>query len=78
MPRNLGVGPAANETTFDTGNVNIEPFTLAVALIVDAGTVVYNAGALTQTTSSSITQSNDLGAARSDSEDFIDAVWVPT
>jgi hypothetical protein len=70
-------GIASNDTNLDNVN-NGSGFAIAVALVVDAGTVVYNAGALTQTTASIITQSNDLGALRSDGEDFIDAVWVPT
>jgi hypothetical protein len=51
----------------------------AVGLVVDAGpNVVYNAASLTQGTSSAILQSNDLGAGRSDGEDFIDASWSQT
>jgi hypothetical protein len=47
----------------------------AVNLVADAGSpIVYSAGALTQTTNSSSTN-NDLGAARSDGEDFISSTW---
>lgn len=67
---NLGVGPASNDTN---------GLVVAVDLIVAAGTnVVYDAASLTQTTSTAIGQSNDLGAMRSDGEDFIDAVWTVT
>jgi hypothetical protein len=58
---------------------NINALGMAVALIIDAGpNIVYDAANLTKTTSSSITQSNDLGALRSDNEDFIDPVWSKT
>ena len=63
-------GPASNDTN---------GLAIAVDLIVDAGPdIVYDASTLTQTTSSSIIQSNDLGAGRSDGEDFIDAAWSIT
>ncbi len=52
---------------------------VAVDLMIDAGPdIVYDFANLTQTTSSIVSQSNDLGAARSDSEDFIDASWSQT
>jgi hypothetical protein len=51
----------------------------AVGLVVDAGAdVVFDAGNLDQTTGASIVQSNDLGAARSDGEDFVDTNWSQT
>lgn len=51
----------------------------AVDLIVDAGPdIVYNASTLVQTATASFTQSNDLGAARTDGDDFIDLTWSPT
>ncbi|MCZ6619092.1 MAG: PEP-CTERM sorting domain-containing protein [Gammaproteobacteria bacterium] len=62
--------PASNDTN---------GLAIAVDLVVDAGSdLVYSAADLTRTTSSSISQSNDLGAARADSEDFIDAAWSQT
>jgi len=65
---NFGTGPAANDTN---------GLSLAVDLVIDAGpSIVYNAASLTQTTSSSVIQSNDLGAARGDNEDFVDAAWT--
>ena len=67
---NLGVGPASNDTN---------GLVVANNLVIDAGpNIVYNAATLTQTTSSVVVQSNDLGAARSDNEDFIDASWSQT
>jgi len=52
---------------------------VAVDLMIDAGPdIVYDFANLTQTTSSIVSQSNDLGAARSDNEDFIDASWSQT
>jgi hypothetical protein len=49
---------------------------VAVDLEIDAGPdIVYDFANLTQTTSSIVSQSNDLGAARSDNEDFIEALW---
>lgn len=67
---------------FGDGNIAISgtnSLSAAVGLEIDAGpAIVYDAATLTQTTSSSITQSNDLGAARSDGEDFIDASWSPS
>jgi hypothetical protein len=51
----------------------------AVDLIVDAGPdIVYSAGDLTKSTASSVVQSNDLGAGRSDGEDFVDVTWSQT
>ena len=50
----------------------------AVALVVDAGPdIVYNAATLIQTATASVIQSNDLGAGRTDGEDFVDFVWSP-
>ncbi|MDF2178070.1 PEP-CTERM sorting domain-containing protein [Aliiglaciecola sp. CAU 1673] len=50
----------------------------AVGLAIDAGPdLVYNAATLVQNTSMSVLQSNDLGAARSDGEDFVDVSWTP-
>ncbi|WP_286265895.1 hypothetical protein [Thalassotalea atypica] len=51
----------------------------AVELVVDAGPdIVYNAATLIQTATASVTQSNDLGAARSDGEDFVGFTWSET
>ena len=67
---NLGTGIASTDTN---------GLAVAVDLEVNAGAdIVYNATTLTQTTASAITQSNDLGAARGDNEDFIDAAWSQT
>jgi hypothetical protein len=67
---NLAAAPAANDTS---------PFQEAVALEVDAGAaIVYDAATLVKMTGSSIVQSNDLGAGRSDGEDFVDTSWSVT
>jgi PEP-CTERM motif-containing protein len=67
---NLGTGPAATDTN---------GLASAVGLKIDAGpNLVYDATTLVQTTSSAVIQSNDLGAARADGEDFIDAAWSQT
>ncbi len=53
----------------------VNALTTAVNLVADAGDpIVYSASALTQTTNSSSTN-NDLGAFRSDGEDFISSTW---
>lgn len=53
----------------------INSLATAVDLVADAGAnVVYSASDLTRTTSSSSTN-NELGAFRSDGEDFISATW---
>ena len=52
--------------------------TNAVDLVVDAGPdIVYNAATLIQTATATVVQSNDLGAGRSDGEDFVDFAWSP-
>ena len=67
---NLGVGPAANDTN---------GLVAAVDVIVESGPdIVYDAASLTQTATSAVTQSNDLGAARADGEDFVDVSWSQT
>lgn len=49
----------------------------AVDVSGDAGPdIVYSAAMLSATTTSSLVQTNDLGAFRSDGEDFIDANWT--
>ncbi len=73
----LGAGVASTDTDL---NVSDPPQRLAeaVELMVDAGPdIVYNAASLTQTATAVITQSNDLGAFRTDGEDFIDVSWSP-
>ena len=51
----------------------------ALDLDVDAGPdIVYNAGTADKTTTSSVLQSNDLGAERADGEDFVDPSWSQT
>jgi len=66
---NLGTGIAASDTN---GLVT------AVELMVDAGPdIVYNAATLTKTATALVSQSNDLGAARGDGEDFVDFSWSP-
>jgi hypothetical protein len=67
---NFGVDTAASDTV---------GLSTAVDLIVDAGPdIVYSAGDLTKSTASSVVQSNDLGAGRSDGEDFVDVTWSQT
>jgi len=66
-------------TSSSVASTGTNTLAAAVGLIVYAGpNVVYTAGSQTQSTSSSIIQSNDLGAGRSDGEDFIDASWSQT
>jgi hypothetical protein len=68
-----------NEGVMSTDtNLNSPGLVEAVELVVDAGPdIVYNAASLIQTATASMTQSNDLGAARSDGEDFVDVTWSP-
>ena len=69
---NLGNGGIAASDTSVQGTSLVA----AVDLDISAGSnVTFDAGNLTQSTSSAVIQSNDLGAARSDNEDFIDASW---
>lgn len=64
---NLGVGTAATDNN---------PLQSAVDLMVEAGSgLVFNASTLVQTATATVTQSNDLGAGRSDGEDFVDFTW---
>lgn len=56
--------------------VGVNTLAEASDVIVDAGPDrVYSASSLMQTTAATIVQSNDLGAARSDGEDFITTTW---
>ena len=61
---NFGTGIATTDTN---GLVD------AVDVVAGNGAVTYSAGALTQTSNVNVLQSNDLGAGRSDGEDFLDS-----
>ena len=77
-PTNM-VGQILNLDNFGIAASDTNGLMTAVELMVDAGPdIVYNAAALTKTATASVSQSNDLGAARSDGEDFVDFSWSPS
>ena len=75
---NIFTGVAASDTDLNVDD-SINQLAEAVELMVEAGPdIIYNATSLVQAATAVITQSNELGAGRTDGEDFIDVNWSPS